>query len=61
MNGQRCKELVDDLVSILPAQAVQIVLYGSAARDTADPESDIDIAFFVSSRPSVQQTCLKRK
>ena len=55
LNGQMYKELVDGLISILPAQAVQIVLYGSAARGTAGPESDIDIALFVNNRPTAQQ------
>jgi len=40
-------ELVRGLLSLLPSQAVQIVLYGSVARGTADPDSDIDIALFV--------------
>ena len=47
LNGQMYKELVDGLVSILSAQAVQIVLYGFAARGTVDPESDINIGLFI--------------
>ena len=43
-------ELVHGLLAILPSQMVQIVLYGSVAKGTADPESDIDIALFVNSR-----------
>ena len=39
-------ELVHGLLSILAEQTVQIVLYGSTARGTAEPESDIDIAVF---------------
>ena len=40
-------ELVHGLLSILAEQTVQIVLYGSTARGTAEPESDIDIAIFI--------------
>ena len=47
MNDPMYDELVRGLLSILPSQAVQIVLYGSAARGMADPESDIDIALFI--------------
>ena len=42
------EELVSGLLSILPEQTVQIVLYGSTARGTAQPDSDIDIALFIS-------------
>lgn len=48
-------ELVHGLLSILPSQMVQVVLYGSVARGTADPVSDIDIAVFVKNRLSAPQ------
>ena len=41
------EELVRGLLRILPDQTVQIVLYGSTARGTAEEDSDIDIALFV--------------
>ena len=41
------EELVRGLLRILPDQTVQIVLYGSTARGTAEDDSDIDIALFV--------------
>lgn len=47
MNDPMYDELVRGLLSILPSQVVQIVLYGSTARGTAAPESDIDIALFI--------------
>lgn len=50
MNDPMYDELVRRLLSILPSQAVQIVLYGSTARGTAAPESDIDIVLFVNGR-----------
>ena len=48
-------ELVHGLLGILAEQTVQIVLYGSTARGTAEPDSDIDIAIFVTRRPDAQQ------
>lgn len=41
------EDLVRGLLRILPDQTVQIVLYGSTARGTAEEDSDIDIALFV--------------
>ncbi|MBQ6961753.1 MAG: nucleotidyltransferase domain-containing protein [Clostridia bacterium] len=55
MNDPMYDELVRGLLSILAAQAVQIVLYGSTARGTASPESDIDIALFVNDRLTSRQ------
>ena len=47
MNDQMYSELIQGLLSILSTQAIQIVLYGSVARGTADPDSDIDIDLIV--------------
>lgn len=55
MNEQMYEELVRGLLSILSEQTVQIVLYGSTARGTAESESDIDVALFVNGRPTPQQ------
>ena len=41
------EDLVRGLLRILHDQTVQIVLYGSTARGTAEEDSDIDIALFV--------------
>lgn len=45
-------DLVTGILSVLSTQVTQIVLYGSVARGTDSPESDIDIAIFVRSRLS---------
>jgi len=50
MNQIMLDELVQGILRVLPGQALRIVLYGSAARGTNTPESDIDIAVFVRSR-----------
>jgi predicted nucleotidyltransferase len=55
MQGSMYDELIRGLLSILPEQMVQIVLYGSTARGTADAESDIDIALFVNGRLNPRQ------
>ena len=44
------RELVDGILCALSAQVVRIVLYGSVARRTETPESDVDIAVFVHGR-----------
>ncbi len=52
-------ELVRGLLRLLPEQTVQIVLYGSVARGTAEADSDIDIALFLNGRlSSAQQDAL---
>ena len=43
-------ELVTGILMALPAQVVRIILYGSVARGTDTPESDVDIAVFVRAR-----------
>jgi predicted nucleotidyltransferase len=48
-------ELVRGLLAILSEHTARIVLYGSTARGTAQPESDIDIALFVNQRLTPQQ------
>ena len=55
MDGQMYEELVRGLLSILTGQAVQIVLYGSTARGTATPESDVDITVFLRGKLTVEQ------
>ena len=48
-------ELIQGLLSILSTQMIQVTLYGSVARGTDGPESDVDIALFVSHRLNSQQ------
>ena len=48
-------ELVRGLLRLLPEQTVQIVLYGSVARGTAEADSDIDIALFLNGPLSSRQ------
>ena len=43
-------ELVSGILLALPAQVTLIVLYGSVARGTNGPESDVDIAIFVNAK-----------
>lgn len=55
MDEPMYNELVRGLLAILPGQAVRIVLYGSTARGTAAPDSDVDIALFLTGRLSGRQ------
>ena len=41
------EELVQGILSVLSGRVIKIVLYGSAARGTDTPESDVDIAVFL--------------
>ena len=43
-------ELVHGILTALPDCVTRIVLYGSVARGTNTPDSDVDIAVFISSR-----------
>lgn len=43
-------ELVLGILRALPSQVIRIVLYGSVARGTNTPESDVDVAVFVRTR-----------
>ena len=40
-------ELVNGILSVFGDQVTRIVLYGSEARGTAQPDSDVDIAIFL--------------
>lgn len=55
MKEQMYDELVNGILSFLSEQVVRIVLYGSEARGTATPESDIDIAVFLNGRLTPRQ------
>lgn len=50
MEQNMMTELVQGILSVLHGQALRIVLYGSTARGTNTPESDVDIAVFVRER-----------
>lgn len=50
MEKQILEELVQGLLAFLEKTAVRIVLFGSTARGTAGPESDIDVALFLTER-----------
>ena len=43
-------ELVHGILTALPNRVSRIVLYGSVARGTSAPDSDVDIAVFLTDR-----------
>lgn len=47
MDQQMLQDLISGIREALSGNVIQIVLYGSMARGTNDPDSDIDIAVFV--------------
>ena len=55
MSKDMLDELVHGLLEIIQQQAVKIVLYGSVARGTDTPESDVDIALLMNGRPDAEQ------
>ena len=50
MEQEMYLELVSGILRALPSQVIRIVLYGSVAKGTSTPESDVDIAVFVHAR-----------
>lgn len=47
MDAKALQELVDGILTIFNTRVIRIVLYGSYARGTNTPESDVDIALFI--------------
>ena len=47
MDSKILKELVDGILAIFDTQVIRIVLYGSYARGTNTPESDVDVALLL--------------
>lgn len=49
MNNEMLHDVVNELIGVYGNDAVSIILYGSEARQTATPDSDIDIAVLITS------------
>lgn len=47
MDAKILKELVDGILAIFDTQVIRIVLYGSYAKGTNTPESDVDVALLL--------------
>lgn len=47
MNDSMIRELISGLISIYGTAMLKVVLYGSVAKNTNTPESDIDIAIIL--------------
>ena len=47
MDNQMIRELIDGLIKIYENSLTSIILYGSYARGTQSPESDVDIAIII--------------
>mgnify|MGYP000755577806 CR=1 FL=1 len=47
MDAKALQELVDGILTIFDTRVIRIVLYGSYARGTNTPESDVDIALLL--------------
>ena len=47
MDKNMLEELVDGILSLMRDQVVSIILFGSVARGTNTPESDVDIALIL--------------
>ena len=55
MEKNMLDELVQGILAALQDRPLRIVLYGSTARGTSTPESDIDVAVFVHSRLDAEE------
>ena len=44
------EDVIESILSVIPEKIEKIILYGSEARGTATPESDIDIALITNSK-----------
>lgn len=47
MEQQIIQELVVGILEVMQDKAVKIILYGSTARGTREPESDVDVALIM--------------
>lgn len=54
MDKNMFSELVDGILSLMREQVVRIILYGSVARGTDTPESDVDIALILHGKMSAE-------
>lgn len=48
------QELVSGILEAIQEKAVKIILYGSAARGTSTPESDVDVALLMNGSLSAE-------
>ena len=54
MDAKILKELVDGILAIFDTQVIRIVLYGSYARGTNTPESDVDVALLLNGSLNIE-------
>jgi len=55
MNSGISEEMIHKIVDALGENIVRIILYGSMARGSDTPESDIDIAVIVKHKPTLEE------
>ena len=55
MGKEETNELIEGIVGALQGRIMKIVLYGSVARGTNTPESDVDIAIILSDHLSAEE------
>ena len=54
MDESMLEELVEGILSLMRDQVISIILFGSVARGTNTPESDIDIALILRGKMSAE-------
>lgn len=55
MSDSVLKELVMSILEVLSGNVAEIILYGSVARQTDTPESDVDVAVLLKSNMSAEE------